>query len=90
MTKSQQRAEKIKSETYPAARAAAQAEANKYGQDQGLEWNDIFHTWRHFGLPMRKHRFGFELRVEVVSCEDLARCQPGHGPGHLECGWAGT
>jgi hypothetical protein len=31
-------------------------------------------------LPQRKNRYGFELRCEVVECENLDRCQPGHGP----------
>ena len=67
-------------EKYKAARAAAQAEANADGFDRGLERNDIFKTFRTFMLPQKRNRYGFETRCEVVSCETLSKCQPGHGP----------
>ena len=63
-----------------ACRAGAQALANELGFDYGIEANDLFHTFRHFMLPGKQFRFGPELRCEVVMCENLARCQPGHGP----------
>mgnify|MGYP001546656747 CR=1 FL=1 len=65
---------------YLAARAEAQREANADGFDRGLERNDIFKSFRAFMLPQKRNRYGFETRCEVVSCEVLARCQPGHGP----------
>lgn len=78
-----------KEASYHAARAEAQRAANADGCDRGLEWNEIFKTWRSFMLPARANRFGYELRVEVVSCEDLSKCPPGHGPhgGPLANGW---
>lgn len=72
---------------YVAARAEAQAKANATGLDHGIEANDVFKTWRVFMLPRRENRYGHELRCEVVSCESLAKCQQGHGPGPLACGW---
>jgi hypothetical protein len=65
---------------YDVARAAMQAAANADGFDRGIEANDLFKEWRIFTLPRRENRTGFELRCEVVSCEDLSKCQPGHGP----------
>lgn len=65
---------------YVAARAKAQADANADGFDRGLEANDLFKVYRSFMLPQRQNRCGHELRCEVVSCEILDRCQPGHGP----------
>ena len=65
---------------YLAARADAQAAANKDGFDRRIEANDVFREGMVGMLPRREHRFGFEARCEVVSCEDLSRCQPGHGP----------
>jgi hypothetical protein len=63
-----------------AARDKAQAAANADGMDRGLERNDVFKEFRVFILPRRENRTGHELRCEVVSCEILAKCQPGHGP----------
>jgi hypothetical protein len=68
---------------YETMRAAAQQLANEHGYDIGIECNDLFKTWRSMALPMRQHRQGFELACEVVMCEDLDRCQPGHGPRAL-------
>jgi hypothetical protein len=65
---------------YRAARAQAQQRANELGFDHGLERNDLFKTFHIFVLPRRENRFGHELRCEVVSPENLAKCQPGHGP----------
>lgn len=65
---------------YTATRAHAQELANETGFDIGLECNELFRTWNTFTLPMRENRRGHELRCEVVSCEDIDRCQPGHGP----------
>jgi hypothetical protein len=66
---------------YRACRAEAQSAANTDGFDRGLEANDIFHTFRHFMLPNKAYRAGYELRCEVVSCETPSKCQHGHGPG---------
>jgi hypothetical protein len=65
---------------YSKARAEAQARANETGYDIGLERNDLFKTFRTFMLPQRQNRSGHELQCEVVSCENLDRCKPGHGP----------
>ena len=65
---------------YLGARALMQAAANADGFDRGIEANDVMRIWTTFMLPRRENRRGFELRCEVVSCEDLAKCQPGHGP----------
>jgi hypothetical protein len=65
---------------YHTARAKAQAEANSDGYDRGLEPNDIFKSWCTFRLPGKANRYGHERLCEVVSCEDLSKCQPGHGP----------
>lgn len=70
----------VATEAYVGARAKAQADANRDGFDRGLEANDLFKQWTSFMLPARKNRYGHELRCEVVSCESLDRCQPGHGP----------
>jgi hypothetical protein len=66
---------------YRNARAEAQTKANETGIDYGLEANDFFQTFRVFMLPKKQNRRGFELRCEVVMCENLSKCQPGHGPG---------
>ncbi len=66
--------------TYRAAKIAAQAQANGDGFDRGVAFNDLFHTCRVFLLPRKQNRCGDELRCEVVHCDDLSRCQPGHGP----------
>jgi hypothetical protein len=69
---------------YIACRAEAQIAANADGFDRGLEANDVFKTFRHFMLPRRENRCGHELQCEVVSCENLERCQTGHGPARRE------
>jgi hypothetical protein len=63
---------------YETCRAAAQKLANELGFDYGVE-KDAF-GYHHFMLPQRKDRYGHELACEVVSCENLAKCRPGHGP----------
>jgi hypothetical protein len=64
---------------YRAARAEAQAAANRDGFDRGLEANDLFRSWHVFMLPKKSSRVGHELRCEIVSFEDLSRCADGHG-----------
>lgn len=66
-------------EKYRAARREAQDAANRDGFDRGLERNDLFKSFHVFMLPRRENRYGHELRCEVVSCEDLTKCQVGHG-----------
>lgn len=66
---------------YLAARKEAQEKANKTGFDYGLEWNYLIGEFHSFILSHKKHRCGRELRCEVVMCENLKKCQPGHGPG---------
>lgn len=68
--------------TYAEARAVAQHAANDDGFDRGIEWlgGRGYGDWRVFMLPRRENRYGHERRCEVVSCEDLPRCRPGHGP----------
>lgn len=68
------------SKAYEAARAKAQAKANETGYDHGIERNDLFKEFHVFMLPQRHNRCGHELTCEVVMCENLDRCQPGHGP----------
>jgi len=63
---------------YATVRAAAQRKANETGFDHGVE-RDAF-GFRSFMLPRRENRYGHETRCEVVSCEQLGRCQEGHGP----------
>lgn len=65
---------------YIASRAVAQEIANRTGFDIGIECNELFKTWNTWTLPQRRNRNGHELRCEVVSCENLDHCQPGHGP----------
>jgi hypothetical protein len=65
---------------YLAAREIAQRDANEDGFDRGIERNDAFKYFRVFMLPQKKNRYGHELRCEVVMCEKLEKCQPGHGP----------
>ncbi len=55
---------------YKAAREDAQKKANE---------TDLFKSFHVFMLPKRVNRCGHELRCEVVSCEILEKCQPGHG-----------
>lgn len=66
--------------TYEEAKEKAQSLANELGFDYGVEASDPMFGWRCFMLPRRENRYGFETRCEVVSCSDLSRCQPGHGP----------
>lgn len=63
---------------YHKARQEAQAQANRYGFDFGLESSGD--GFRIFMLPRRENRSGHELRCEVVSPERLANCRDGHGP----------
>ena len=72
--------ESKKNATYPAARAEAQRQANADGFDRGLEWNSVFKTWSCKMLPGKQYRFGYETRIEVVSCENIDKCRKGHGP----------
>lgn len=65
-------------EDYRVCRAMAQRLANEDGMDRGVERHAF--GWHRFLLPQRKYRQGHELSCEVVSCENLTRCAPGHGP----------
>jgi hypothetical protein len=65
---------------YNEAKARAQALADADGFDRGIEFNDVFKCVSVRMLPQKRHRFGFEARIECVCATDLARCQPGHGP----------
>lgn len=65
---------------YARARTEAQDRANETGFDHGLEPNDVVKQWRVFVLPMKHHRCGFERTCEVVTCDYLDTCRPGHGP----------
>ena len=80
MAKRTQQNESKKASSYATARATVQQKANETGFDFGMEWNEIFCQWHSWMLPRRESRFGHEARCEVVSCEILAKCQPGHGP----------
>ncbi len=68
-----------KEDLYKEARAKVQAKAKETGYDYGLEWNSIFKEYSSFMLPMKKNRTGHELRCEVVMCDFIDRCKPGHG-----------
>jgi hypothetical protein len=52
--------------------------------DRGIEWRDgtvpCMQDVVSFILPRKHNRFGHETLCEVVSCENLAKTQPGHGP----------
>src|ERR1041385_8411453 len=72
---------------YTRVRAEAQAKANETGFDYGLERNDLFKTFCFFLLPGKASRFGHELQCEVVMCEIVDKCQPGHGPHAKDRGW---
>lgn len=61
---------------YTCVRACAQAEANRYGHDYGLEWNKIFKEWHTFMLSRRENRYGHELTCEVVYSNNP---KEGHG-----------
>ena len=67
---------------YKQVRAFAQVLANSDGMDRGLEFlgGPLCKSYRFFLLTGHQYRQGHELRCEVVSCEDLSRCAPGHGP----------
>jgi len=65
---------------YKEACAIAQAKANATGYDHGLELNKLFKEWAVFMLPTKANRYGRDARCEVVSCERIANCKPGHGP----------
>jgi hypothetical protein len=71
---------RVTTRDYAAVRAAAQEQANATGFDVGLERSARTGEYTARLLPARQNRYGHELWCEVVSCEDLARCQPGHGP----------
>jgi hypothetical protein len=70
---------------YEQVKAEAQDLANLYGFDYGVEKCGFPERpeYRYFMLPRRENRYGFELRCEVVSCTDLSKCRPGHGPHYL-------
>ena len=65
---------------YRTRRAEAQARANATGFDHLLTKNDLFRDYMICMVPERKNRFGRDLDGEIVSCENLERCQLGHGP----------
>ena len=54
--------------TWKAAHADAQARANEFRRDYGIEKaREYGHTvFRVFGLPRPENRYGHELRCEVV------------------------
>jgi hypothetical protein len=65
---------------YLDARRDAQQRANETGFDYGLEPFEDLQSFHVFMLPRRENRYGHETRCEVVMCERLSKCQPGHGP----------
>ena len=65
-------------QAYETARERAQKRANATGMDIGLERSMFGFTT--FVLPRKENRYGHELQCEVVMCERLEKCQPGHGP----------
>jgi hypothetical protein len=67
---------------YAEARAHAQRRANETGLDHGVEpvGKPFPGTYMVYMLPQRQNRYGHERRCEVVSCERLSDCRPGHGP----------
>lgn len=67
-------------EQYLEAVSKARAMANADGFDRGLEWNAILGEFTIRMLPGKPFRFGHERSCEVVSCDLLEKCQPGHGP----------
>ena len=67
-------------DNYKEVRAEAQASANRFGYDYGVE--RLGDRYRCFMLPRRENRYGHELRCEVVRPERLEDCKPGHGPHH--------
>ena len=64
---------------YDEAKAKAQKRADDLGMDQGVEKNELFGDYTTFGLPQKQHRYGHELRCEVVSCSTWDKILPGHG-----------
>lgn len=73
--------------TYEEAKKEAQSRANSTGLDYGIEKNAFGYSV--FMLPKQGNRFGHELRCEVVSCQDPAKVQPGHGGQGEYCGFTG-
>jgi hypothetical protein len=73
--------------TYADARAEAQRKANELGFDYGISQNAFGYSV--LMLPKQGNRFGNELRCEVVSCQDPAKVQPGHGGQGEYCGFTG-
>lgn len=75
---------------YESAKRAAVWRAETTGLDHGVEligtrWDGNkasahLKHWVVYALPARRDRCDNELRCEVVSCSDLSRCHPGHGP----------
>ena len=65
---------------YHKARQHAQLRANETGFDHGLAANNVMKEWEIRLLPRRENRYGHELMCEVVTCENITSCQPGHGP----------
>ena len=72
----------VEARSYQEARGRAQALADELGFDFGVERHKVgkHEWWSIFMLPSKEHRFGFELRCEVVHCTILEKCKPGHGP----------
>ncbi len=64
---------------YTAVRNWTQLQANATGFDYGMA-KGLLGEWVCWMLPKRKNRFGRDLQCEVVSCEVLTHCRPGHGP----------
>lgn len=65
---------------YHRARADAQRRANETGFDHMVLANDVFKSFDVSMLPEKRNRSGSELRGEAVHCENLSKCQRGHGP----------
>lgn len=64
---------------YSKVKAFAQAQADAYGTDHGLE-RTLLGEWSAFMLPRKQSRRGHELRCEVVMPSQLSSCRQGHGP----------
>lgn len=65
---------------YTAARSKAQNESNADGFDRLLTKNDFAKNYFVNLLPRLENRYGRDLDGEVVMCERLENCRPGHGP----------
>jgi hypothetical protein len=65
---------------YRARRAEAQKLANEDGFDRLLTTNDFARDFLIHMLPQKANRYGRDLDGEVVMCENLSKCQKGHGP----------